>query len=99
MNARYLEVFAGEPEPEALIEYLKRRTPFTRNSMLGATIRYRLPVSTGWIVLTGTVVNVTDTAIVVREKHLGGKSTIDPTWFVSYVWERKTPTSELVSVS
>lgn len=87
-----------KPEPPQLQAYLKRHTPFQPKAMIGKTVKYRLPISNGWIVLTGTVVNATDTAIVVREKTLGGKSTIRPDWFVGYVWELKNvPLSQNVS--
>lgn len=55
----------------------------------GAQIKYRLPMSNGWRVLDGTIVNLTDTAMVVKERYFGGQSTIDHSWFVCYDWSHK----------
>jgi len=54
--------------------------------MIGAAILYRVPSSTGWRLLTGTITNITDTAIVVKEEHFGGQSTISLNWLVMYDW-------------
>lgn len=97
----YMRQFKDLDEPEGLAEVLKPvASPYTVKAMLGKTIRYRLPLSGGqWIYLTGTVVNVTGHSILVREKYLEGESTINPEWFVCYLWgETKTPTSKLVRV-
>lgn len=64
--------------------------------MKGAKVFYRVPCSTGWLVLEGTIAAIHDTAIVVREKTFGGRSTIDPTWLVSYIWPQ-TQTAEAVA--
>lgn len=56
--------------------------------MTGAEIFYRVPTSEGgWRILKGNVVNITETALVVREKYFGGQSTINPNWLICYVWE------------
>lgn len=54
--------------------------------MKGSTVFFRVPSSSGWRVLHGTIVNVTPHAVVVKESTFGGKSTINPNWVVSYDW-------------
>lgn len=67
--------------------FRRKKSPFDPNVVLGAEVAYKVPMEGGWRVLQGNIVNLTDTAVVVREKYFGGKSTIDPTWVIGFVWE------------
>lgn len=71
--------------------------PFTTRAMIGAPIVYRVPSAMGWRQLRGSIVRVHDCGILVRETHLGGESTINAEWIVSYDWtETKTATEAAV---
>ena len=67
--------------------------------MIGSRIFYRIPTSTGWCVLQGIILDITDTAVVVRERFFGGQSTIDPNWLVSYAWSTKPDCADEESTS
>lgn len=69
--------------------------------MIGAAVFFRVPSSTGWRVLRGTITHINESAIVVREKFFGGQSTIHPNWLVMYDWTEKqtTPMTTVAIIS
>ena len=91
---KWLEFFKQQPEPTALASYMEadaitKKADEARLSAIGARCVYRVPAADGqWRQIEGEIVNVTDTALVVKDRYFGVKHTIDPTWFVGYVWNR-----------